>query len=377
VDSALVSSNVSATSATAWSASTVYVLGDIVQYDATNSHRTFQSKLGVTSTVTITIASPAVVTMTGHGQVANTPWQASTTGTLPTGIVAGTVYYILAPTANTFNLSATPGGAAINTTGTQSGTHTAKASLNYNKNPSTDDGTNWINTGSTNRWKMFDQSVQSQTTNSNTIDAVVTFSSIVDTVAFLNLSAQSVRVKVTHPVDGILYDQTQTLTSSSGITDWYTYFFTPIRRKTDIVFYDLPKYSNVQIEVIVSNTGGTAGCGGCIFGQTTDISSEGLGVEHGAKLGIQDYSIKSTDDFGNFNIVQRAFNRRTDFNIFINNTDLDYVYNLLSERRAIPTLYIGSSRFGSTLVYGFYKDFSIDISYYDCSVVSITLEGLT
>lgn len=79
------------------------------------------------STVTITVAAPGVVTWTAHGLTAGTPVKFSTTGALPTGITAGTTYYVIAAglTANSFQISATPGGAAITTTGTQSGTHTA------------------------------------------------------------------------------------------------------------------------------------------------------------------------------------------------------------------------------------------------------------
>lgn len=80
-------------------------------------------------TFTITIASPAVVTLTDHGYVAGQEIVFSTTGALPTGLTAGTVYYVLpltpTPSASSFQVSATPGGPAINTTGTQSGVHTS------------------------------------------------------------------------------------------------------------------------------------------------------------------------------------------------------------------------------------------------------------
>lgn len=79
----------------------------------------------ILKTVTMTIASPCVLTDNGHGRLANDTVIFTTTGALPTGLTAGTVYYILAPTTNTYNVSATPGGAAINTSGTQSGVHTA------------------------------------------------------------------------------------------------------------------------------------------------------------------------------------------------------------------------------------------------------------
>lgn len=77
------------------------------------------------SSVTITIASPGVVTWASHGLAASAPVVLSTTGILPTGLSAGTVYYVVNPATNTFQLAATPGGGTINTTGVQSGTHTA------------------------------------------------------------------------------------------------------------------------------------------------------------------------------------------------------------------------------------------------------------
>jgi hypothetical protein len=81
-----------------------------------------------TSTVTITIASPGVVTWAAHGLANSVPLVLSNKGgALPTGLVAGTTYYTKAVAANTFQLSATAGGAAINTSGTQSGVHTATA----------------------------------------------------------------------------------------------------------------------------------------------------------------------------------------------------------------------------------------------------------
>lgn len=80
-----------------------------------------------TSTVTISIATPGVVTWNNHGLAAGQAVTLSTTGALPTGLTAGTTYYVLSPAANTFQLAATAGGAAIATSGSQSGTHTAIA----------------------------------------------------------------------------------------------------------------------------------------------------------------------------------------------------------------------------------------------------------
>lgn len=78
-----------------------------------------------TATVTMTIASPCVVTWPGSAPADGTPVVLTTTGALATGLTAGTTVFCKSPSGSTSNLSATPGGAAINTTGSQSGVHTA------------------------------------------------------------------------------------------------------------------------------------------------------------------------------------------------------------------------------------------------------------
>ena len=82
---------------------------------------------GKTSTVTISNATPAVVTWAAHGLYVGSCAVLTTDGALPTGFTAGTRYYIIAAgfAAGEFQLSATPEGAAINTSDAGSGTHTA------------------------------------------------------------------------------------------------------------------------------------------------------------------------------------------------------------------------------------------------------------
>ena len=86
---------------------------------------------GVTGkSVTMTIASPCVVTSTDHGLRNGTRLVFSTTGALPTGVTAGTTYYAKSTAANTFNLYTDAALTNIvNTSGTQSGTHIAKSVL--------------------------------------------------------------------------------------------------------------------------------------------------------------------------------------------------------------------------------------------------------
>lgn len=99
----------------------------------TNTSAAMQATRDIaTSTVTMTIATPAVVTWTAHGLVAGAPLTFTTTGALPTGVTAGTTYYVSTTglATDTFELAASlsdalAGTPVINTSGSQSGTHTA------------------------------------------------------------------------------------------------------------------------------------------------------------------------------------------------------------------------------------------------------------
>lgn len=82
----------------------------------------------VGKTVTLSIASPCVMTNTAHSARDTLKVQFSSSGALPTGIDAGVTYYVKSTGANTANLYTDEALTIIvNTSGTQSGTHTAKS----------------------------------------------------------------------------------------------------------------------------------------------------------------------------------------------------------------------------------------------------------
>jgi hypothetical protein len=75
------------------------------------------------SSFTATNASPCVFTVPGSALANGVPVELSG-ASLPTGFTAATVYYVVASSGSTFELSATSGGTAINSTSTGTGTVT-------------------------------------------------------------------------------------------------------------------------------------------------------------------------------------------------------------------------------------------------------------
>jgi len=88
--------------------------GPLYYWDATIGYQA--------ATITLTIATPCLVSTTIN-LLDLTPIVLETSGALPTGLLVGTIYYTRFVSATTFNLSLTPTGALIDTSGTQSGTH--------------------------------------------------------------------------------------------------------------------------------------------------------------------------------------------------------------------------------------------------------------
>lgn len=83
--------------------------------------------IAATATVTITNASPAVITWVNHGLTSDDVVKFTTTGTLPTGLAVGTAYYVIPLTVDTFKVCLASGGkngTAINTSSAGSGVHT-------------------------------------------------------------------------------------------------------------------------------------------------------------------------------------------------------------------------------------------------------------
>jgi len=81
---------------------------------------------GNNATVTISNATPAVVTWAAHGLAAGDKVLFTTTGTLPAPLAPNTAYYVSATglVAGSFQISLTAGGASIATTTAGSGVHT-------------------------------------------------------------------------------------------------------------------------------------------------------------------------------------------------------------------------------------------------------------
>ena len=230
----------------------------------------------------------------------------------------------------------------------------------------------WSNIGSINKWKMFNEIVGDQSSRATPIDVTIVSPSVVTSLALINIEASSVSVTVTDPIDGLVFSETKA-TADIGVIDWWEYFFLPYESLGDMIFTGLPSYSNANTRVVITQAGGTAKCGELVLGQSKFIGY----TQFGTSVGIIDYSKKETDALGRFIISPKAFSKRIDFDIDLDTNAVSSVQKYLADNRTRPMVWIGDPVTPATIVYGFFKNFSIVLSNPASAACTIQVEGLT
>lgn len=228
----------------------------------------------------------------------------------------------------------------------------------------------WQDIGATNRWRMFDEIVGTLTTNPGSVSVTIKPGEVVNSLALFNVQGESVTVTMTDPIEGVVYSSTTTLIDAE-VDNWYDWFFAEIDTRTSMVVLDMPAYGTANITVTV-NSSGTAGVGALVIGKETIIGTS----VYGASVGIDDYSRKERDVFGNIVITPRAFSDTGDFQIVVETARVAKIKKLLTEIRAKPVVWIGEETYEATIIYGFFKSFDLVYSGPNVSDCQLSIEGL-
>ncbi len=231
----------------------------------------------------------------------------------------------------------------------------------------------WVDAGPTNKWAMFDDKISTQSAQATALTVVIK-PGYVNSLAVFGLEGATLAVTVRDGLSGpVVYTYTKDL-DGTIIADWYQYYFEPSVQLADVVLTDLPPYGDAHITVAVGS-GGTAKCGILIAG-TVYVLGE---TEFGATASIMDYSRKDTDAQGVTTFVKRAYSKRMSARSMLPNGQLNKVQRVLADLRATPCAWIGtdSAGFEPLTLFGFYRDFSIDVAYPAQSYCSLEVEGLT
>lgn len=245
-----------------------------------------------------------------------------------------------------------------------------RAAVNTSQEPGT--GSDWVRMGYVNRWRMFRDGRDSKTRRNEIIDCSIETSQIYSTAALLGLVGVEARVIVDDVGgEGVVYDETKSLVDI-GVEDFWEWHFLPYDFVEEAVFDGIPPYSGAKltVQVVAASETDEAACGRVVFGIGRD-----LGVtNYGTSIELQDYSIKTRDEFGGLTLVPRRAINIINYDVTVPTPRVNFVVRQMRGLAGMAALYIGDEQFGATVTYGVYRTTIQGVDYPSISELTIQVE---
>jgi hypothetical protein len=235
-----------------------------------------------------------------------------------------------------------------------------------------DSPTQWSEIGTSNRWAMFDDYINSVTTDTSNI-VVAVGSARSDLVGLFGLVGSSVTLTLTRSGSTIKTEEISL--KKLPAVSYYSWMFDEYEY-TDRVFWEYPKYSDASLSVTIATTGGTASCGEMVLGSKIFLGQ----TQYDASVGIEDYSVYATDSLGRTYLNPGDYADRAEVELWLYNDTVDTVRRKLADVRGVMSLWdlnnIGSD-YDSLRIYGFFESFDIIIPGPTFSKGSLSIRGTT
>ena len=227
---------------------------------------------------------------------------------------------------------------------------------NTGNNPSTDDGTWWVEIGWTNRWKSLKDDTAEATIaeDSTGIYYEIELASNCSEIGFMGLRCSAVTVVVKNGLTQTVFNETKLQEESYLGATWYI---------GDALFVDVPLTEGYTVEITVDDPSSSdlAQIGQVILGHTSRV---GRMIET-STLGAEDRSRKEQDAEGNFIVIDRGQSATASFDFNIDTASSWIVEQILLGGRTDPRLYWeededGEARIDEALfIFGYMEDLTI------------------
>ena len=228
----------------------------------------------------------------------------------------------------------------------------------------------WVLLGYSNTWRMFTEGFDSRSTATGEIDVTLTFGATTSQVGVFGILANSLRVIVTDPTDGVVYDEERDL-ADIGVADWWEFFFLSYDT-IDTAIFSLPPYPDASIRIHAKNIDLI---GEVAIGRVVAGISRNVGVTlYGTSVETRDYSIKERDGFGNLRLIPRRVLLTVNYAVHVPTQNIDRALRIFRGLSNTPSLFIGDPGIVSTVVFGVITNVSQGITYPSVSELNLQVE---
>lgn len=231
----------------------------------------------------------------------------------------------------------------------------------------------WKFLGTTNKYKMFDQFLNTQTSNATVIECeIVAFGA--EALYIGNLDASSVVIEVINN-DTLAVLETATVSLYGEVTNWFDYFsgFWISDKKDSLIYERTTSYKNISFIITINGNNGVAKCGIFTCGYVREVGQ----AKYGVKLGAIDYStviVNSTS--GATYLEQGNYAKTLNVDIFAQTSALTSLYRALTDARGKPVVFIPSNRYEALNIYGYIRSFDVLVNGPVETAISCEVMGL-
>ena len=201
----------------------------------------------------------------------------------------------------------------------------------------------WVIVRPTNRWAMFDQLPSTSRQQSDTLTITLAAPAVGD-VMLLGVVASSVTVT--------LPDVTRTVALATN-TEQSVYITGLGSAGGNLTITIEPAL--VEISAGVSSP--ILRVAEILVGTVRNLGE----TQYGAGVEIADYSTRTIDEYGNANFIRRGYSNVLQARFALDRADADTVLDTITALRAVPCVWIGSIHYQCAVIYGYYREASMEI----------------
>lgn len=240
-------------------------------------------------------------------------------------------------------------------------------------NTPTKESLQWLKrTAPSNYSGMFDERVGTVTKSISNINISINTTDFINNVAFLGIDKVR-KVIVKSVVNNVEVWSAEQITSRRKINGILDIWFGKHEQVSDVIFDNLPKYKNQQVQIqALGGTGVEVEIGGFIMGFSQSIGE----TEWGLTTSRKHYSTIK-EQFGIFSFIKRfVSSKELNVQLVLPPNRVAQVEELLAKLDAVPALFIASKKYQSTIVYGIVDSFSHQFSDLNHAYNNLKIKGI-